>query len=139
MVDGSGSRLTDVSHTTVEISNKKSKKGPKEATTEQTFPLLKQRHLVLSGSDIKSRVVIVGDVHGCFDELRRLLEQCKVDENTTVILVGDLVNKGPYSAEVVAYARKNGILSVRGNHDEALLKDIHAGGNKYDYARNLSM
>ncbi|CAM9123582.1 unnamed protein product, partial [Ectocarpus fasciculatus] len=107
-------------------------------TTEQTFPLLQHRHVTLMAPQIKPRVVIVGDVHGCYDELRRLLDKCRAGADTTVILVGDLVNKGPYSAEVVAYARQNGILSVRGNHDEALLKDIHRGGDIYDYANNLS-
>lgn len=81
--------------------------------------------------------MIVGDVHGCHEELLQLLDKCGADANTTVILVGDLVNKGPFSAEVVSYARKNGVLSVRGNHDEALLKDIHRGGNAYSYAKNL--
>lgn len=39
-----------------------------------------------------------------------------------VVLVGDLVNKGPRSAEVVAYARECGFASVRGNHDVEALK-----------------
>lgn len=121
-----------------ESKKRKPKKPPKTPTTEQTFPLLQHRHVTLMAPQIKPRVVIVGDVHGCYDELRRLLDKCRAGADTTVILVGDLVNKGPYSAEVVAYARQNGILSVRGNHDEALLKDIHRGGDIYDYANNLS-
>jgi hypothetical protein len=119
-------------------SNSKSESESDAYTTAATFPRLQQRHVVLSGAQVKQRVVIVGDVHGCQEELVRLLEKCKVDANTTVIIVGDLVNKGPYSAEVVAYVRKNAILSVRGNHDEALLKDIHGGGDKYDYSKNLT-
>jgi hypothetical protein len=42
-------------------------------------------------SDPKERVIIVGDVHGCLDELNGLLEACKyTEERDTVILVGDL-------------------------------------------------
>lgn len=105
---------------------------------KDTFPLLKKKHIILTGYELKARVVIIGDIHGCFEELVELLNRCSVDENTNVILVGDLVNKGPYSAEVVAFARRNKFLSVRGNHDEAALKDLHARGNKYDYVKNLS-
>lgn len=69
------------------------------------------------------RTIIVGDVHGCFDELRELLDKCLYNKETsTLILVGDLVNKGPYSSEVVKFARENKILCVRGNHDDACLK-----------------
>ena len=37
------------------------------------------------------------------------------------MLVGDLVNKGPYSVEVVKHARSIGAYSVKGNHDDAML------------------
>ena len=47
------------------------------------------------------RIVIVGDVHGCLAELRELLAECEFQMGTdTLIFVGDLVNKGPSSAEV---------------------------------------
>ena len=70
----------------------------------------------------KARVIIIGDVHGCFDELLALLDACDFNAHTdTVILVGDLVNKGPKSAEVVAAARERGFFAVRGNHDDSSL------------------
>ena len=41
--------------------------------------------------DPKERVIIVGDVHDCLDELNGLLEACEyTEERDTVILVGDL-------------------------------------------------
>ena len=47
------------------------------------------------------RVIIVGDVHGCLAELRELLGECDFTPGTdALIFVGDLVNKGPSSAEV---------------------------------------
>jgi hypothetical protein len=50
---------------------------------------------------IGRRVLLVGDVHGCFEELQELLRKCGYREGEDVlILVGDLVNKGPRSAEV---------------------------------------
>jgi hypothetical protein len=65
----------------------------------------------------------------------------------TVILVGDLVNKGPFSAEVVQYARSQSFFSTRGNHDDAALAQYlsFVGGKgayelppSYDYVKNFS-
>ena len=80
---------------------------------------------VLSEEEIGGRdLLIVGDVHGCFDELKELVDTNYIDnENTCVLFVGDLVNKGPKSPEVVEYVKKNGWYSVRGNHDEISAKE----------------
>lgn len=54
-------------------------------------------------------------MHGCLDELQALLEKAQYDrQKDSVVLVGDLVNKGPKSAETVRYAREQGFYSVRG-------------------------
>lgn len=60
---------------------------------------------------------IVGDVHGCVEELRQLLEN--VTEDDCVIFCGDLVDRGPDSIGVVRYAYNlpNRVL-VQGNHEK---------------------
>jgi predicted phosphodiesterase len=68
------------------------------------------------------RTIIVGDVHGCVDELYDLLRACDVCSSDRLILVGDLVAKGPDSRGVIALARERKAESVRGNHDEAVLR-----------------
>src|SRR5262245_198464 len=68
--------------------------------------------------------LVVGDVQGCYDQLMRLLERAGYDERRDVLwLVGDLVNRGPQSAQVLRFAKKlgNRQVSVLGNHDLALL------------------
>lgn len=94
------------------------------------LPLPKQSHVVLENKgndDGRKGILVVGDVHGCFDELVALHEKA-IDRNDGipfqyVILVGDLVNKGPYSAKVVRHVRmKDGWIAVRGNHDDGALK-----------------
>ncbi|HEX6242631.1 MAG TPA: metallophosphoesterase [Polyangiales bacterium] len=72
------------------------------------------------------RSIFVGDVHGCLDELQRLLKQLRVGAGDRLVLVGDLVAKGPDSQGVVACAREHGALGVRGNHDEAVLRYLRA-------------
>jgi len=65
------------------------------------------------------RTILVGDVHGCFKELKLLLAKCAYKPKTDrLILLGDLVDRGPHSVEVVQWARNRGIECLSGNHDE---------------------
>ena len=66
---------------------------------------------------IQPRVIAIGDVHGCIDELQALLRKCDYHPGDTVIFLGDLVCKGPDSLSVVQMAREIGAIGVRGNHD----------------------
>ena len=67
------------------------------------------------------RTLIVGDVHGCREELEDLLEESGWDEDDKLVFVGDLVAKGPDSLGVVRLARSVGAGAVRGNHDQRCL------------------
>src|SRR5262245_43173753 len=68
-----------------------------------------------------SRTIVIGDVHGCSDELARLLARTGAGPTDRVVLVGDLVAKGPDSQGVVQLARERGLLAVLGNHDAKVL------------------
>ena len=70
---------------------------------------------------------IIGDLHGCYTELRRLLELVNFNENEdTLICVGDLVNRGPDSLGVLRYLmRLPRCHIVLGNHDLHLLALHH--------------
>jgi calcineurin-like phosphoesterase family protein len=74
------------------------------------------------------RTIVIGDVHGCLDELLALLARCQRSEDDRVVLVGDLVAKGPDSAGVVAWAREGGADAVLGNHDAHVLRAHDAPG-----------
>ena len=63
------------------------------------------------------RVITIGDVHGCIDELKALLRKCDYHPGDLVVFLGDLVCKGPDSLSVVQLAREIGAIGVRGNHD----------------------
>ena len=63
------------------------------------------------------KVIAIGDVHGCIDELQALLKKCDYQPGDLVVFLGDLVCKGPDSLSVVQMAREIGAIGVRGNHD----------------------
>lgn len=67
---------------------------------------------------------VIGDVQGCFDSLRALARQIDFDpEVDTLWLAGDLVNRGPKSAEVLRWclSHEDAVHAVLGNHDLHLL------------------
>lgn len=73
-----------------------------------------------------ARTLIVGDVHGCTGELETLLEHVAfVEETDRLVLVGDLVARGPDSHGTLALARRLGARVVRGNHENKLLTWRH--------------
>lgn len=66
----------------------------------------------------------LGDVHGCWLTLQRLLETIEWDrEHDSLWFVGDLVNRGPSSLDVLrwAYENRSRLTTVLGNHDLHLL------------------
>jgi bis(5'-nucleosyl)-tetraphosphatase (symmetrical) len=76
----------------------------------------------------------IGDVQGCFDELQQLLAQFAFKKDKDRLwFVGDLVNRGPKSLEVLRFARDLGgrAIVVLGNHDLHLVSE-HEG---FDTAR----
>ena len=69
------------------------------------------------------KTIVVGDVHGCLDELVSLVQKTGYRQGIDrLILAGDLVDRGPDSPGVVRYAMSIGAEAVMGNHDHKLLR-----------------
>lgn len=77
------------------------------------------------------RTIVISDIHGCFDQLNRLLLQIEYrSAQDRLLLLGDYVDRGPNSREVVDQVmdlvRNHGAIALRGNHDQRLF-DLASG------------
>ena len=74
------------------------------------------------------RTIIVGDVHGCREELDALLDRVAFASGDRLVFVGDLVARGPDSLGVLDIVRRTGAIVVRGNHEQKLIewRNAHA-------------
>jgi hypothetical protein len=68
------------------------------------------------------RSIIVGDVHGCCDELHDLLSYVGFGRSDRLYFVGDLLVRGPKPRATLALLRKLGARAVRGNHEDRLIR-----------------
>ena len=68
------------------------------------------------------RTILVGDVHACRDELDALLVKAAFGEGDKVVMVGDLVVRGPDPRGTLDLLRAIDARSVRGNHEDRLLR-----------------
>lgn len=92
---------------------------------------------------MSDRVIVIGDIHGCADEFEALLEKLAIRQHDRIVLLGDLVNRGPDSARVIALARKHVQRSLLGNHELRLLNyrrtgdPTHLKKSDYDTLKQL--
>ena len=71
---------------------------------------------------MNGRLIAIGDIHGCHEEFAELLRLLDLKPEDRLVLLGDLVNRGPDSSAVIALAREHRAISLVGNHELRLLK-----------------
>ncbi len=70
-----------------------------------------------------TRTLVVGDIHGCWDELQDLLVACDRQPDDAVVALGDLVDRGPKPLEVVHFFETDpAATSILGNHEDSHLR-----------------
>ena len=70
--------------------------------------------------------LVVGDIHGCWAEFRELLDKAALGADDPIIAIGDIVDRGPDSPQVLAFFRENSqAVSVMGNHERKHIRSFN--------------
>ena len=75
-----------------------------------------------------NKIFAIGDIHGCFDKLQRLILEIKADPaNDTLVFIGDYIDRVDGGRDVVDYILKlkktfQNVICLRGNHESMLLR-----------------
>jgi serine/threonine protein phosphatase 1 len=85
------------------------------------------------------RNYVIGDIHGCLDELRCLIEGLPLEVGDRLVFLGDYIDRGPNSRGVVSYLLELkdyetalDLVFLKGNHEDMLLSYLGLSGNYGD-------
>lgn len=81
----------------------------------------------MKGNAKAMNLLVIGDVHGAYYTLQELLEEYWDKETEQIVQVGDLIDRGNYSAKVVKLCRqleKEGAVFLKGNHEYEMVQHI---------------
>jgi serine/threonine protein phosphatase 1 len=87
------------------------------------------------------KIFAIGDIHGCYDRLKALMEKIPIDcSRDALVFIGDYIDRGPHSVEVVDYLiqlknRFPEVIFLKGNHEDMLDKFIN-GADRSTYLLN---
>jgi serine/threonine protein phosphatase 1 len=77
------------------------------------------------------RHIVIGDIHGCFDELQDLLGSIGVTSSDVIVSVGDLVDRGPDPTKVVDFFRTTpNTVVLMGNHERKHVRRVFSYAQK---------
>jgi serine/threonine protein phosphatase 1 len=91
--------------------------------------------------NIPTQFIAIGDIHGCLEPLKRLIDALKPASTDQLVFLGDYVDRGPDSKGVIDFLlelrQSVNCVFLSGNH-EVLMLDYFAWGNtlQQDWARN---
>ncbi|MDB9322212.1 metallophosphoesterase family protein [Nodularia spumigena] len=72
-------------------------------------------------SETSQRRIVIGDVHGHYEGLMKLMEAIAPGSDDQVYFLGDLIDRGPKSAQVIDFVKNNNYACLLGNHEQMLL------------------
>ena len=89
---------------------------------------LPDKPIVTHRANPRGRDFVVGDVHGHFDTPEHARDALAFDpERDRLFSVGDLIDRGPRSADALEWLRSGRILAVRGNHEQMMIDALERG------------
>lgn len=78
------------------------------------------------------RRICIGDVHGHYDTLMALLDFAAPTSEDHVYFLGDLIDRGPKSAEIIEFVRTSSYECLMGNHEMMMLEAIAVDGTVHE-------
>ena len=88
------------------------------------------------------RLIAIGDIHGCLDPFRELVEhKIRIRMEDRIVLLGDYIDRGYQSREVIDYIidlQKHGfdIIPLMGNHESMLIESLGSDQSLYNWLMN---
>lgn len=80
------------------------------------------------------QTLVIGDIHGCFNEFQTLLDKVGLTEDDSIVSVGDCVDRGPDTPAVLRFFQeKSNALLIMGNHER---KHVRANRHEVKLARS---
>jgi len=80
---------------------------------------------------VSLKAIIYGDIHGCLESFQKLRDKIPLNQDFLEICVGDFITRGPKSVETIRYLRENNITSVKGNHEDKIIRYIEHSKSNY--------
>ncbi|NUS37619.1 MAG: serine/threonine protein phosphatase, partial [Lysobacter sp.] len=88
-------------------------------------------------ANTSGRDFVTGDIHGCFDRLRALMDSAGFrPERDRLLTPGDLVDRGPDSLAALEWLDKPWFFATRGNHDQMAVNFAKGHNHPFHYERN---
>ena len=85
------------------------------------------------------KIFAIGDIHGKVHKLRRLVDRLYFDDDSLLIFLGDYIDRGDHSFEVIEYLlylnRRYTCVFLKGNHEEMFM-DFMSGVNENMFISN---
>jgi len=80
------------------------------------------------------QTLVIGDIHGCYDELQELLDKAGLAEGDSIVSVGDCVDRGPETPAVLRFFQEQpNAQLIMGNHER---KHVRAERHEIKLARS---
>jgi serine/threonine protein phosphatase 1 len=75
------------------------------------------------------KVWVIGDIHGCYDQFMEILSFPQIAKEDIVILIGDIIDRGPDSVKMLDWAMENvncggNYLMIMGNHEQSIIVNL---------------
>ncbi len=74
-------------------------------------------------------IFVIGDIHGELEKLKKLIRILQYKKCTSLIFVGDYIDKGDFSKDVIIYllelSKEIKCIFIKGNHDYMFLKALY--------------